>query len=158
MTEYKAPWTRSLSWISWSTTGFICVLAAFCLAGGPSPMAPVLLAIPAVAALFAVRGYAVAQGELRVRRLLWDTRIPLADLESAEFVPDAMRRSIRTFGNGGLFSFTGRYRSKALGGYRAFVTDLGLTVVLRFRNATIVVSPETPEAFVRHLLPYRRPA
>ncbi len=43
-----------------------------------------------------------------------------------------MRGSLRLFGNGGMFSITGLYRNRALGNYRAFVTDLKKTVVLRF--------------------------
>lgn len=59
-----------------------------------------------------------------------------------------MRRSIRTFRNGGLFSFTGFFRNKALGAYRAFVTDPHQTVVLHFPNRTVLVSPSAPAEFV----------
>ena len=58
------------------------------------------------------------------------------------------RRSIRTFGNGGLYSFTGWFRNTALGAYRAFVTDPHRTVVLHFPTRTVVVSPSAPEDFV----------
>ena len=51
-------------------------------------------------------------------------------------------------GNGGLFSFSGWYCNKALGTYRAWVTDPGKTVVLRYGVKTVVVSPSEPEAFV----------
>jgi len=78
--------------------------------------------------------------------------VPLAGLQSATFTPDVMRRSLRLFGNGGMFSITGWYRNSALGTYRAFVTDLKNTVVLRFATQkTIVVSPENPEAFAAEL-------
>jgi Bacterial PH domain len=66
-------------------------------------------------------------------------------------VPKAMNKSLRTCGNGGGFSFTGWYWSKSLGFYRAFVTDLNRTVVLRFENRTVVVSPGEPEDFVGEL-------
>jgi PH (Pleckstrin Homology) domain-containing protein len=72
-------------------------------------------------------------------------------LRSAQFEPDAMRQSIRTFGSGGLFSFTGCYRNKALGAYRAFVTDPHRTVVLHFPTRTVVVSPSAPEEFVHDI-------
>jgi len=62
-----------------------------------------------------------------------------------------MRGSIRTFGNGGLFSFTGFYRNRLLGAYRAFVTDPRQAVVLRFPKRNVVVSPGAPEEFVRDL-------
>ena len=49
-----------------------------------------------------------------------------------------MRRGIRTFGNGGGFSFTGFYYNQRLRSYRAFVTDLRRTVVLRYAARTVV--------------------
>lgn len=63
-----------------------------------------------------------------------------------------MRASLRTFGNGGGFSFTGRYWNKRLGSYRAFVTNPARSVVLRWQDRTVVVSPASPEEFVREVL------
>jgi putative radical SAM enzyme (TIGR03279 family) len=42
---------------------------------------------------------------LLVERLFWDTRLPLAGLESARFEPTALRWSIRTCGNECVFCF-----------------------------------------------------
>ena len=105
----------------------------------------------AVCALFTVRGYTIAPDAIYVQRLLWATRLPTDGLQSVTFEPNAMRWSLRTMGNGGLFSFTGRYWSRALGSYRAFVTDLKRTVVLRYPNQTIVLSPTLPEKSVYEL-------
>ncbi len=69
--------------------------------------------------------------------------------------PDALRGSIRLFGNGGMFSFTGLFRSPKLGRYRAYVTDPARTVTLRFADRVVVVSPSDPAAFVRDLTPHR---
>ncbi|HUG12197.1 MAG TPA: PH domain-containing protein [Opitutaceae bacterium] len=102
--------------------------------------------------LFTVRGYAVEGSALVVRRLLWNTRLSLLGLVSAKADPLAMESSLRTFGNGGGFSFTGRYRNKRLGSYRALVTDPARSVVLRWPERTVVVSRGSPEAFVRELL------
>ena len=86
-----------------------------------------------------------------MHRLLWSTVLPRVGLESAQVEPDAMRGSLRTFGNGGAFSFTGFYYNKRLGSYRAFVTDPHRTVVLRYATRRVVLSPATPEDFVRDL-------
>ena len=102
-------------------------------------------------ALIVVRGYEIAGGELLVQRLLWATRVPLDGLESAWADTAAMDRSIRIFGNSGLFAVTGTYRNRTLGTYRAFVTDRRRSVVLRTRTKAIVVSPERPEAFLTSL-------
>ena len=53
------------------------------------------------------------------------------------------------FGNGGLFSFSGRFRNREVGPYRAFVTDWTRAVVLFVPGRAIVVSPADPAAFVR---------
>ncbi|WP_372846572.1 PH domain-containing protein [Pontiella sp.] len=104
------------------------------------------LAVP-----FIVRGYAVENGRLLIRRVGWVKTFPLDELESVEIDPQAMHGSIRLFGNGGLFSFTGLYRNKRLGNYRSFVNDWKRSVVVRFANRTIVVSPDDPVAFKQAL-------
>ncbi|MCA9572726.1 MAG: hypothetical protein KC656_33030, partial [Myxococcales bacterium] len=74
-------------------------------------------------------------------------------LVSAEHDPTAIRASIRTFGNGGLFSVSGWFANRALGAYRAYLTNTADTVVLRFRDGVVVVSPDAPRDFVAALDP-----
>jgi hypothetical protein len=154
---YPAPWGISLRVVS-----SLCVAAAllvnllpfFAPAAGRAALALVgwgMLALLLGAMLFVVRGYTIEPDALAIRRLLWTTRVPRAGLQSVIFTPGAMRRSLRWCGNGGMFSITGWYRSRALGNYRAFVTDLNQTVVLRWATRTVVVSPENPEAFAAEL-------
>jgi hypothetical protein len=154
MKNYKAPWSMSLIIIS-SLATILCVGIAtgivWKLGGLPRVMAVLPLAIIFGSALFTIRGYTITSDAILVQRLFWTTRLPLAGLQSAQFEPSAMRSSLRTFGNGGLFSFTGFFRNKQLGGYRAFVTDPNQTVVLRFSNRTVILSPATPEEFVQDI-------
>lgn len=96
---------------------------------------------------FAVLGYRLDGDRLLVVRPFWVTEISLYGLRSAEYIPGAMKGSLRTFGNGGMFSITGWYYSKALGKYRTWVTDMNLTVVLRYDDRTLMVSPEDPTRF-----------
>jgi hypothetical protein len=154
MKTYKAPWSTSLIVTSFVAT-LLCVGVTILLfSNGRSALTwtgigPI--ALICCAALFMVRGYTVTSDAILVHRLFWATRLPLVNLESATFDPKAMRRSIRTFGNGGLFSFTGFYANKTLGRYRAFVTDPNRAVVLRFSKRTIVVSPSPPDDFAHSL-------
>lgn len=157
MTRHDAPWGRQLIIVS-GFASFICVATAGLMLQDPAAgSAPGLLAgllpllILAAATLFMVRGYVVADGELRIMRPLWQTRLPLTGLRAVEVQPDAMRASVRTWGNGGLFSYTGRYRNRALGPYQAWVNDMNRTVVLRFAERTLVVSPADPEAFTQEI-------
>ena len=103
------------------------------------------------AALFTVRGYALTPEFLRVYRLLWSTRVPLAGLQSAEYDPHAVYKAARSFGNGGLFSISGYFRSKTIGKYRAFISHPSLAVVLRFPDHIVVVSPGIPADFIKQL-------
>jgi hypothetical protein len=113
------------------------------------------LVIILVCVLFTVRSYSITNDALLINRLLWKTRVSLSGLQSVKYDPEATRRSIRTFGNGGFFSFTGYFRNKELGSYRAFMMDRRRAVVLRFPNSVIVISPERPEDFVSAISRYK---
>ena len=154
MKRYEAPWSTSVIVVS-SVITVLCLgitLGMVCCGHGILPWAGLLpLAIIVGSAPFTIRGYTVTSDAILVHRLFWTTRLPLAGLESAQFEPEAMRWSIRIFGNGGLFSITGFFRNKLLGAYRAFVTDQHRTVVLHYSGRTVVVSPATPEQFIHDL-------
>jgi hypothetical protein len=110
-----------------------------------------ILLVAVGALLFVVTGYEIGPSELRIQRLLWSTRLRLDGLRRAWPDPAAMSCSIRIWGNGGLYSFTGLFRSKALGNFRAFVTDPKQAVVLSLPKRTVVVSPAEPWAFLQAL-------
>lgn len=160
MKIYQAPWGKPLKFVSL----LLVVLAvASAIAGGyfrpiisPAFLAPYaqwLLSLVVLGCLpFVIRSYSITEDAILIRRLFWTTRLGRAGLTSAEVVPKAMHRCVRTCGNGGGFSFTGWYWSKSLGCFRAFVTDLERTVVLRFERRTVVVSPAEPEKFVAELI------
>jgi hypothetical protein len=114
-------------------------------------MALVSPLIALVALLFVVTAYEVGPTDLRVQRLLWSTRIPLTGITHAWHDPQAMKRSLRVFGNGGLYSITGLYRNSTLGLYRAFVTDPKRSVILALPRRPVIVSPADPRAFLQQL-------
>ncbi len=155
---FKAPWGNTLIAIT-SLVGILLVgIVLVGLLTGPRgnpvwvvSMVVLPLAILVGTAVFGVWGYRVQGQTLYVQRLGWQTAIALDELQSAEPLPAAMKGSIRTFGNGGLFGFVGRFRNATLGPYSAYATDLNRTVVLTFPNRKIVLSPEEPERFVRTL-------
>ena len=89
------------------------------------------LLIMFISLLFNVRGYTVSGNTLRIRRLLWDTDIDLSILSSVEYDPKAMTGSIKTMGNGGLYSFSGKFRSGKLGSLRAYLTDIKNCVIVK---------------------------
>ena len=114
-------------------------------------VAMILPALLVGSLLFMVTGYAVEGTELYVRRLLWSTRISLQGLDRIWIEPAVCKGSIRVFGNGGLFSFTGLFYSKRLGRYRLFATDISRSVVLVLPSRVVVITPAEPEAFIEHV-------
>ncbi|MDH3744503.1 MAG: PH domain-containing protein [Acidobacteriota bacterium] len=161
--SYRAPWSRRLTSLSIGVTillvgvTFLVWRAASTVdswALGLAVATPLVIMLASV--LFTIRGYEVDGALLRIRRLLWWTTVGLDGLRSVEPNPLAMKRSLRLFGNGGLYSFSGLFRSKELGKYRAFVTDPARAVVLKLSDRTVVVSPEEPEVFSRQLRELRR--
>ncbi|MES2922619.1 MAG: PH domain-containing protein [Verrucomicrobiota bacterium] len=155
---YQAPWGKSLNVVSL----LLVILAVAALVGTSFLPAGipgwsqhltrwVLPVIVLSCLLFMVLGYEITDDAILIRRPLWKTRLDRAGLKSAEVGPKVMNRCLRTCGNGGGFSFTGWYWSKSLGPFSAYVTDLDRTVALRFDKRTVVVSPDTPEDFVKNL-------
>ena len=157
--DFRAPWGNTLIIIS--TLGCLLCLGIFLFGiyglGSYSTITVLFqIVIPPGILLgalpFMVRGYSINLQTLVVHRLGWSNTLALSELLSATFDPTAMKGSIRTFGNGGLFSFTGRYYNSSLGSYRAFVTDLNRCVILKYPGRTLVVSPQNPQEFVTRLL------
>jgi len=153
--HFKAPWGKTLCWMSVLSVALVLFAWVPVLLLKKPEWTQLMVLLPLLllpgAALFIIRSYTIEPDTLAIQRLLWTTRLPLSGLQSAEVLPDAMRGSLKLFGNGGMLSITGLYRNRALGNYRAFVTDLKRTVVLRFPKKTIIVSPENPEAFIAEL-------
>jgi len=92
--------------------------------------------------------YRLTNGEVRVELRLRTVRFPLAGLVSA--VPDrtALRGARKIAGNDGLGAVTGRFRSRQLGRFRAYLTDVEHAVVLRWPDRCLVISPQHHSLFV----------
>lgn len=159
--QFGAPWGRLLKAFTILTIIILVVIVAFGLLTGPRagvegtvwyiamvvfPLLVILFSLP-----FGVRGYTLSRGMLFIRRFGWESRVELKDLRKVEIDPEAMARSIRTFGNGGFFGFTGYYWSRRFGHYRMYATDPRLSVVLYFARGIMVVTPDDPKAFVRNI-------
>jgi len=113
-----------------------------------------VIAILLLSALFVVRSYDLDGDRLLVRRLLWLTIIDIRGLTDVWRDPNALRGSVRVFGNGGLFALNGLFWSRSLGYYRVFATDPKKSVVMALPKRKIVISPADPETFVRAALAF----
>ena len=148
---FDARWSKSLIIVSALVTG-ICIAAALAVGRTLPWLGVLILALPGISLLYCIRGYTVSPGVLLVKRLLWTTEIPLRGLRSADADPTLLAGSWRTFGNGGLFSFSGWFYNRRLGKYRALVTDHRDAVVLAFNDRTVVVSPHPAGDFATQIM------
>ncbi len=97
--------------------------------------------------LFSVRGYVIQNNTLLVNRPLWTTTITLPPDSVFRFEPEIKKGLWRTAGNGGLFGYTGRFRNRDLGNFRAYVTSWSdaVSVTSESTGFRAVISPEDPE-------------
>ena len=159
---FTAPWETPLMLTTAFSTSVlvgiamigIMVIAPLALVWGLVTTALALLPL-VVAALFSIQGYLLTSDSLSIQRLGWHSRLPLATLQAVEADPDATSGSVRVFGNGGMFCFTGTFANDRLGSYRAFGTDRRRAVVLKFSERTVVITPGDPQAFAAKITELR---
>jgi hypothetical protein len=142
--SFSAPWSNNLK----ISTGIFVALMGCVPLIIQSSGSYFVLAILAGVALFSVIGYRVENGRVIIQRLGWTTALDLNDLVRVEILPFATAGSLRTFGIGGLFSYSGMFSNEQLGIYQSYVTNPENTVVLYFETRrTAVVSPDDPKTF-----------
>jgi len=159
---YDAPWgllLRAMTLFSICLLGGMVAIGLTNRPSGSFGWDLVMIILPlvmlVVAVFFTIRGYLLFPDVLFVQRLGWYSKIPLDGLLAASFDPEATKRMTRRFGNGGMFCFAGFFKSKKIGPFRAFATDLRRAVVLQFADRTIVVTPGDPLDFVEKITTVR---
>lgn len=154
--SFRAPWGTSVKLITFvlQIPLFLIIIINFGILPNQILWAKILgvgvpLLLVLIVPFFMILGYEIRQNQLIIKRPGWITKIDLSNISSVEVNPDAMKGSIRTFGNGGLYCFCGAFSNKLLGRYRAFVTDPKNSVIIRAATGKVyVVSPENPALFV----------
>jgi Bacterial PH domain len=163
MSRFGAPWGPRLAFATLLGAALLLAMPFVAYVARPRAtlLVPILFAAAGVAtvltaALFTIRGYRLDERGLHVERLFWSDRIPLDGLRKAWADHEAMAKSMRLFGNSGLFCIAGLFTNRKLGRYRAFATDPPHAVVLELPARTIVVTPSDPwefQAALRRLCP-----
>jgi len=152
--SFGASWSGRLIAISTLISILLLAIATFTLAsgrGGEFFGAVVPIAILVGSGLTMIRGYAITDEHIAIKRLIWSTYIGRHDLEGARVVELDRYGGWRVAGNGGLFSFSGIFQNEQLGRYRAFSTGGTRGVVLDYPSRRIFLTPDDPERFVRAL-------
>lgn len=98
-----------------------------------------------------IKSYQIQDGHVKVLGLFDDESFPIDEITDAYLDPESMDDSIRTLANGGIFSFYGQFSNDRLGQYFAYVTDPSRSVVLRFSDKIVVISPDRPQEFLQTL-------
>lgn len=98
-----------------------------------------------------IKGYQIQSGYVNVLGLFGSESFPIDEITDAYLDPKSMDGSVRTLANGGIFSFYGQFSNERLGQYFAYVTDPSRSVVLRFADKTVVISPDRPQEFLQSL-------
>lgn len=114
-------------------TGIVLILIPLCI---------IFFTIP-----FSIKGYRISENDIRIIRVGKEKVFPIKGLKSVEIDPNAMNGSLRLFGVSGFFSNIGLFINRRLGKYHAYTTDQKMSVVLRFKNKIIVVTPCNPQKF-----------
>lgn len=55
------------------------------------------------------------------------------------------KKNLRVMGIGGLFSYYGSFKSKRLGKYLMYSTNMAKNIIIKTDKDTIVISPEEPD-------------
>jgi len=113
----------------------------------------VLIVVIVIAGWFCSRisNLALSGQMLSIKMTFWTATYDLAGLRSVGVDAKALKGTLRTFGNGGLGAFHGYFYSKRMGKFRAYVTDTSRSVVLRWENKCVVVSPKDTEYFIEEV-------
>lgn len=163
MDASRQEFTVSMDTTNRLLTGFVLLTMVACVTGlalaGSSvpflrlaywPIAGALALFLPIMALFAPRKYIVTPTEIIVWRRGPKVVIPRDKISAVE--PVKLKGVIRTFGVGGFMGSWGRFWSKDLGSFRAYVTRGDRAVAIRDRvGKTIVLSPDDPDGFVELL-------
>ncbi|MBM3522700.1 MAG: hypothetical protein FJX57_07060 [Alphaproteobacteria bacterium] len=163
--EYGASWSLPLTMRMVATmflAPFISValfVALRILLNFPFTVDIAIAALPVVFALAyllrAIRGFVVSRDAIFVRHMLWTTCEPLTGLKSIAVEPDAMADAERLRSSLGGLGTGAWYWSARFGRFRGYLTNRTRLVVLRLERGVIVLSPDDPDAFVRHLEYFR---
>jgi hypothetical protein len=137
-----APLDRTAKWVT-----VLVVLTACAFPFLPNMPIYVALLMPAVVFvswLFSVKGYTIMNYALTVHRPFWDTEIVLPPDAVFRKEPEITKGLMKTAGNSGLFGYTGGFKNKKLGSFKAYATNWkhAVSITSESQGLRVVISPE----------------
>ena len=155
LAEFSAPWSRSVRVATVASVAGLSVMVVAGLFAGPHQLAVwrgALVGVPLVVLLatlpFMVRGYVLTREAYRGAAPRVEVA-PAARGARRGDAPEGLSGSVRLFGNGGLFGISGWFWNRRIGRFRAYATDPGRVVLLRYRDGSqVVVTPHDVQHFI----------
>jgi hypothetical protein len=100
--------------------------------------------------LFSIRSYSISGDTLYIKCLIGSKKIPINQIRQVSFLETAPEGfTIRTFGNGGLFGYFGKFYNQSLGHMQWYATRRNPQVLLvLFNGEKIIVTPNGALDFV----------
>ena len=113
-----------------------------------------MMVLPLVLFFYRPKSYSITEEAVVVNRLAGTFRIPFSSISHVIRADRSdMRLAIRTFGNGGIFGFTGTYRNSKFGKMRWFVTQRTNYIVIETTDGKkFVITPDEPEPCFNEIL------
>lgn len=101
---------------------------------------------------FSPRAVGVDSNGIYIRRIIGLKRITHDSIINVRLPEqEEMRGAIRTFGNGGLFGYTGYYRNSKVGSMLWYCTRRSnYVLVIRATGPVVVITPDDPKGFLDH--------
>ncbi|MFI5196724.1 MAG: PH domain-containing protein [Chitinophagales bacterium] len=120
----------------------------------PLPVIIVAILLPTlVIAMYLLKTIAVIVDEnaITIERKIRPVVINFSDIRSVKRVEN-MRYTIRTFGNGGVFGYTGLYYKKGIGSMRWYCTQRKNYILIeKTNNKKIVITPDDPDSLMKDI-------
>jgi hypothetical protein len=94
--------------------------------------------------LFSTQKYLVENNQLVIRRPIGERKISISDIAEIRLVTAGeMFGTIRTFGNGGMFGYYGKYYNRSFGSMTLYTTQKANRVFIRTKSGSkIIISPD----------------
>ena len=160
--RFEARWDGKLRASTIAVTAVLAIVAAVLLVLGWRDRDPaaeaiaglfslLLLAVVALSRAYATVGYAIEGAEVKVLRHVRPLSIPLARVRAAGPYRTFLG-AIRLGGAGGLFGWSGRHWSRALGQFQVQATRTRDLVQLDTPEGRWILSPDPPDRFLQEVL------
>ncbi|HXH19279.1 MAG TPA: PH domain-containing protein [Chitinophagales bacterium] len=103
--------------------------------------------------IYSPQKYILTGDSLIIKRLIGNVVIPLDDIVEARTVQDSeMTSTVRTFGNGGLFGYYGKYHSPRLGHMTFYTTKRDNRVLIKTKDGkNIVLTPDDKNLLINEI-------